>query len=351
MIARSPCRLRLLGAPTPVHPAPALGDALGVADLWIKRDDLTAVPYGGNKPRKLEHLLAHARARGCRRVVTFGGLGTNHGLATAVHAAGLGIGTTLVLVPQPVTPRVVHALRMDAAFGAELVLAAGPTAAVRRAAAVLLRSWRAGEKAMPIPPGGSSPLGTVGFVAAALELAEQVRAGALPAPGAVYVAVGSGGTAAGLALGLALAGLPTRVVGVLVTDVLAPSPGRLRRLAHAAGRRFGGDAAAVRLPDDAIALVRDCVGRGYGHPTPEARAAVELAERLEGLALETTYTGKCLAGLARREREAGGTGPVLFWNTASSIEPLPPAGVLPPLDVLPAPVRRALGDVSALRAC
>lgn len=324
-----------------MHPLPRLGRTLRCPALWAKRDDLSARLYGGNKPRKLEFLLGHARIRSASRLLTFGGLGTNHGLATAVHGAALGISTTLVLVPQPVTPRVVLTLRLAHAFGAQLVLARGTADAARRALAVLLRAHARGERPLLVPPGGSSARGTVGYVEAGLELAAQVRSGALPEPAAVFVAVGSGGTAAGLALGLRLGGLASRVVGVLVTDILPPSRGRLLRLANRAGRLMGLLPPALRLPDDGLRLVGGFVGPGYGAPTGEATEAVELAARLEGLPLETTYTGKCLAALAREATHV--RGPVLFWNTVSSIEPLPPGGRLPPMGALPAPVRRALG--------
>jgi D-cysteine desulfhydrase len=330
-----------LATPTPVHRLDGLANALGVrAPLWVKRDDLSAPAYGGNTPRKLARILPDAAARGRRTVVTFGGLGSNHALATTVHGAALGLRTVLVLVPQPVTARVVHTLRLDSALGAEIHCAAGLAAAARRAFAILARSWRSGDRALLVPPGGSSPLGAAGQIDAGLELAAQVRAGELPEPAAVYVAVGSGGTAAGLAVGLRAGGLRTQVVGVVVTDVLPPSMKRLRRLAHAAARRHE-TASGTRLPPDAIRLVHSAVGPGYGHATPEASRAVAFAAERAALPLETTYTGKCLAALAR---DVPGDGrPVLFWNTVSSIEPLPPDGHLPPVSALPVAVRRLVG--------
>jgi len=187
----------------------------------------------------------------------------------------------------------------------------------------------------------------VGYVDAGLELVAQVRAGEMPAPGAVFVAVGSGGTAAGLALGLRAGGLATVVVGVVVTDLLPPTMARLLRLAHAAGRRAGGVASTTRLDAGALRLVDGFIGRGYGHPTPEAERAVACAADAEHLPLETTYTGKCLAALAAMARANDvPPGPLLFWNTVSSVEPLPPDGRLPPVAALPAAIRARLGDVA-----
>ncbi|NNL64737.1 MAG: pyridoxal-phosphate dependent enzyme, partial [Myxococcales bacterium] len=106
----------LLPGPTPVAPFPLAG----AADLWIKRDEHSTPIYGGNKPRKLEFLIGHALARGSRRLLTTGGLGTNHGLATTLLARAAGLETTLVLVDQPVTDAVREQLRLDQGAGARL---------------------------------------------------------------------------------------------------------------------------------------------------------------------------------------------------------------------------------------
>jgi D-cysteine desulfhydrase len=139
----------------------------------------------------------------------------------------------------------------------------------------------------------------------------------------VYVAVGSGGTLAGLVLGLRLAELPSRVVGVLVTDLLPPSPARLARLARASLRRLR--RADPSLPDVSLraadfTLVDRQLGPGYGAATVEAEEARCAAERA-GLRLETTYTAKCLAEILARARE-GRTPPgaLLFWNTYNAVD-------------------------------
>jgi D-cysteine desulfhydrase len=304
--------------PTPVERARALQRDVGCGPLWVKRDDCTALPYGGNKARKLEWLLGRARAEGRTRVLTFGALGTNHGLATAIYAARLGLGCDLVLVDQPADERLRRRLRQFVAVGARLHYGQSLAGAGAAALAVLVRHPRTAV----IPPGGSSPVGTLGFVDAGLELAEQIRSGELPEPARVYVPLGTGGTAAGLALGLALAGLGTRVVCVVVTDRgrLAPNEWRLRRLARRAGERLVRAGASLR-PDALrfeLELETGQRGRGYGWATDAAVGAVESASRA-GLRLETTYTGKALAGLFARE--SGREDPVLFWNTYAASDP------------------------------
>jgi D-cysteine desulfhydrase len=331
-------RRPLLAGPTPVGPLALPGFAAG--SLYVKHDEHSAPCYGGNKPRKLEFLLAGARARGSRRLVTAGGLGTNHGLATTIHGARAGLATTLVLIDQPLTAEVREKLLLDAAYGAELIYGRNVAGVALAAARVLARAQLRGERPMWIPSGGSSPLGNVGFVSAAFELAEQIRAGALPEPAELYVPVGTAGTQVGLQLGLRLAGLGTRVVGVLVSDILPPTPRRMLRAARAtlALLRRGDPS----VPDPGLALgdfrlLRGQLGAGYGVPTAEGGAAIEAAAAA-GLALDSTYTGKCLAALLERKPGAAG-GPLLFWNTYNAVDaaaaaprPLDP-GLLPP-DIL-----------------
>jgi D-cysteine desulfhydrase len=339
--ARLP-RHPILTAATPIDPLPLAGLPDGV--LFVKRDERSSPLYGGNKPRKLEWILGAALARGSRRLVTTGGLGTHHGLATSILARDAGLRTTLVLVMQPVTAEVQRSLLLHAAWGAQLRWGRnlpGAAAQVLRALAV---ATARGERPLLVPPGGSSASGQLGFVSAGLELAEQVRAGQLPEPAEIYVAVGSGGTHAGLVAGLALAGLRTRVVGVLVTDILPPSPRKLARMARGTLREL--HRRLPRVPQPAFErdfdFVRSQLGPGYGAATPAARAAVATAAGL-GLETETTYTGKCLAAVIERLR--GGVaprGPILFWNTfnAVDVEKRAPA----PLDplALPRSLRRFL---------
>jgi D-cysteine desulfhydrase len=320
LAGRLPLR-RYVEGPTPVEPL-ALQDLAG-AEGWVKRDDRSCPLYGGNKPRKLELVIGRALELGSRRLVTTGGLGTNHGLATTILGRAAGLATTLVLVDQPVTPKVRESLLLMRAYGAELVHGRGVAGAAVGVLATLARAGLRGEKPYLVPTGGSSALGTLGFVGAALELAEQVAAGACPEPVELYVAAGSGGTLAGLVLGLRLAGLRTRAVGVLVTDLLPPSPARLARLARASLRRLRRlDSAVPEVPLDArdFTLASRQLGPGYGAPTPAAEAAGRAAVRA-GLALETTYTAKCLAEiLARAGEGALPAGPWLFWNTYNGVD-------------------------------
>jgi D-cysteine desulfhydrase len=339
-----------LRGPTPVEPLRLAGVAEGA--LWVKRDDRSCPLYGGNKPRKLEFLIGHALARGARRLVTTGGLGTNHGLATTILGRDAGLATTLVLVRQPLSEGVRRTLLLQAAWGARQVYGANVPGAALATLGVLAGSALRGERPYLVPTGGSSPRGNAGLVSAALELAEQVRAGALPAPARIFVPVGTGGTLAGLVAGLRVAGLASRVVGVLVTDILPPDPRSLARLARRTLRflhRLDPRVPVTEIAATDFDFVRDALGPGYGAATPAAERAVQVA-REAGLALETTYTGKCLAALLARSEELSPAAPTLFWNTYNAVDvaaaapaPLEPARLPPRIRRLvePLPPRAA----------
>ncbi len=310
-LERAVPRVSLCTLPTPLERAEKIEQELGTGPLFVKRDDQSAPEYGGNKARKLEFLLGRLRQRGVSRVMTFGGLGTNHGFATAYYAGRLGLACELVLVDQPLSDAVRQRLLLHQAAGARLFYGRNVSGTVLVALARLARHPRTAL----IPVGGSNAWGTLGFVNAGLELARQVDEGLMPEPARVYVACGSGGTAAGLALGLALSGLRTRVVPVLVNHILPPSPASLRRLARRTQgvlRRIG----AVK--DDVVRGLRldfeaRFLGPGYGHATPKSTSALRAAQQLEGLRLDPTYTAKAFAALL--EREHGRRDPIVFWNS------------------------------------
>jgi D-cysteine desulfhydrase len=329
--------------PTPVRSLDGLTQRLGLGSLWIKRDDISALLYGGNKPRKLEWLIGAAQQRGRHGVITFGGIGTHHGLATALCARDAALRCVVVMMPQPVTPYVQQGLLRQYASGAEMHLAgsvAGIVAtSLRRCAQALL----AGEPLSIIPTGGSSPTGAIGYVNAAFELADQIRAGEMPEPAAIVVPLGSGGTVAGLMLGCRLAGLRTRIIGVLVTDILPPSARRLARMARASLARLRAvDASVPNVSLDAsnLTIERRFLGGGYGAVTENGGAAVRLLAETDGVRLEPTYTAKAMAAfLDLAAQPQWRDRPLLFWNTYSSVEPAA-AGPLPVWRDLPRPFHR-----------
>jgi len=301
--------------PTPVEHLTRLsrvGDAgdptFAPCDLWVKREDLTHPAYGGNKVRKLERILVEARARGVRRIVTVGAAGSHQVLATALFGRQAGFDVEAVLLPQPRSEHAVANLRAALGLGARVFpvrsYAAAPWAIVRRLYAP--RGGLAGHgPTLYVPVGGSNRQGTLGYVDAARELAKQIREGAMPEPDVAVVTLGSGGTAAGLAAGLAIEGLKTRVVGVAVAAPVWGVSLAARWLAWRCGRW------RVRLRVEGRYL-----GRGYGHRTPSGDRATMLAEA-SGLTLDPTYTAKAFAA-ALDLVASGRHRHVLYVHTLSS---------------------------------
>ncbi len=316
-------RFPLVRRPTPVRPLDELGRRLGHGELWLK-DDSGGPPVGGNKARKLEFLVADALRRRRRTLVTVGYLGTNHGLATALAGREAGLAVQVVLVDEVASDHVRDTLLRLHAVGARMRPARGEVWSVAVAARALASTGLRRSAPYWVPPGGSSPLGTLGYVEAGLELAAQVRAGELPEPTAVYVPLGSAGTSAGIGLGLALGGLRSRVRAVRVVSPRMASTRRTLALCRKVWellRRRG--EAQGRMPAVALDAVGGFEGPGYGTDTPEALGAIDLAGEHAGLTLEVTYTGRALAALVQAARAHRLRGPALLWNTFHPRGPLP----------------------------
>lgn len=323
------------GIPTPVERLERAGRALGIGQFWIKRDDQSSTLYGGNKVRKLEFLLADALSRGATRIITMGGIGSHHCCATTAFAAHLGLPTTIVQVPQPLTDHVRRQLLLDAYHGASFRLASHEPGQIWAIHREMAAERDRGGRPHFIWAGGSSALGTLGFVEAALELAQQVRDGALPEPEAVFVATGSCGSHAGLLLGLRLAGIKSRVIGVRVVPGIIANDAMVDHLASGALQHLQRVQPSLEVADwswEEIEILTGHMGPGYGHVTEEAKHVQRIMSETEDITLETTYTAKTVAAMAAWSAAHVGHGPLLFWNTFSSTPvpaPLPDPGVLP----------------------
>ena len=328
--------------PTPLDRAEELGEQLGLDVLWIKRDDLSAPIYGGNKVRKLEYVFADAMAQGCDAVVTFGAVGSNHVLATSIYARQLGLGCYGVLTKQPMTPYIANTLRYHLSLGTHIV----PThyhGSLEAAEQIVAAHPTGPERVYSLTWGGSSWRGTVGFVNAAFELADQLKHA--EAPDRIYVACGTMGTAVGLAIGLRLAQLPTEVVAVQVVPYPAVIETGMKELFAETISHLHAIDNEIPLLDDPmqnLTLRTEFLGDGYAERTPECIEAVDLINATEGLHLETTYTGKGLAALVADARSGKLKGKqVAFWNTYNS-RPYPKAVATVDTSGLPAELQRYL---------
>jgi D-cysteine desulfhydrase len=279
------------------------------AQLWMKDDSALHPRYGGNKFRKLAYLLAEAdnhRTRHRNRLKTIGAAGSHHVLATALHGRALGFEVHAALVPQPRTEHAENNLRRALAAGLQV----HPARTYAGAFATYLRL-----PGFAIPLGGTNRIGTQGYIEAARELCADIRETRLPCPTDIVVALGSGGTVAGLLAGLRQAnlGAPVTIHGVAVASP-AWASGALARI-HAGGT--GGAPVTLRV-------VSDQIGHGYGYETPVGRQTSEWSRDL-GIATEPTYTAKAL-GYARMLARSGTTkdAVILYWHTLSAHEvPLP----------------------------
>lgn len=295
-LARHP-RAALGHWPTPLEPAHRLeADLRPAGRLWLKRDDCSGLAGGGNKTRKLEYLLGSALARGCTGVVTFGAVQSNHARQTAAACARLDLTCDLVLV-RTVARDDDHYRRsgnrlLDDLLGATVHEVADDDEAFTELAGIVAAAEAEGRSLYTIGPGGSDPVGTLGYVSGALELAGQVEARGLDV-GRVVVAASTAGTAAGLILGLAAAGLDAVVDVACVYHDAALTAAAIRDLLTATAALI-----EMEVPGDDRWTITDAnLGPGYGIPTEAGQAAITRLARTEGVLLDPVYTGKAFAHL------------------------------------------------------
>ena len=295
--------------PTPVENFP------GKATLWIKRDDRTREDQGGNKPRKLEFVLADIRRHGADRVITLGATGTNAGVASALMCQRENLACEVITFPQPD--------RDIVRLNQQLMRAAGATLTARGSLFSAALSWylhrrRLDRKSYFLYAGCSAPVATFAYVNAMLELAGQIDASLMPAPAHIVVAAGSGATVAGIIAGAALALPETEIHAVQVApDKVGPFAACHPQVVEKMVAKVW---LSLRTAD--ASLPQRCptrwqwhaeqFGDGYGVATAASCAAIGAASE-SGLTLETTYSGKAFAtALALTEQHRD---PVLFWQT------------------------------------
>lgn len=305
-------RLDLAHLPTPLWHNDALDGLVG-CELWVKRDDMTSGAAAGNKIRKLEFLLADALARRTDVVITCGGIQSNHARATALLAAELGMTSRLYLRVTEADARAEPEgnVLLDRMVGAEICLI---TPEQYRQRGEVMRAGAAeiaarGKRAIVIPEGGSNGLGCLGYVAAMREVEAQIGQGIAggQAFGAVAHACGSGGTLAGVALGLAVAPIAPRALAFAVCDnrayfeaAVAPMISEARRIDPSLG------------PPASFTVHDAWKGPAYAVASADQKAFIVEVARKTGLILDPVYTGKALFGLARMPNKPAR---VLFLHT------------------------------------
>ncbi|HKK72706.1 MAG TPA: D-cysteine desulfhydrase family protein [Candidatus Krumholzibacteria bacterium] len=306
-------RFELVPQPTPLHPMRRLSAELDI-ELWIKRDDLTGLAFGGNKTRKLEFLVGDALARGADTLVTSGAVQSNHCRQTAAAAACAGLECHLALGGADPGTRDGNLL-LDDLLGAHLHWC-GEARKGETVPTIVTALRERGRSPVVVPYGGSNPIGARGYVRAAAELREQCEARSLHFDAIVF-ASSSGGTQAGLCVGMARADLNARGIGVRIDPEPGPN-GDLRdeitELIAALDTEDGTTTGA------AIEVVDEFAVPGYGTVTARERDAVHRSARTEGVLLDPVYTARAFGGLLAMT--ADGRLPrasrVLFWHTGGT---------------------------------
>jgi 1-aminocyclopropane-1-carboxylate deaminase/D-cysteine desulfhydrase-like pyridoxal-dependent ACC family enzyme len=309
--------------PTPVEKVEPLGSALGLDRFYMKRDDLSGAVYGGNKVRMLEFLLGGALRANAKEVVTVGYAGSNQALALAIYADWLGLKCSSYLLPQANAHYVRRNLLASYHHHAWLHACGNYLSLVGAAMGGLIRATlRNGALPGFIQPGGSSPLGIVGYINAAFELKEQIDAGLLPEPDRIYVPLGSMGTTVGLMLGFKVAGVKSRIIAVRVLEEILASPWLLRRryrdtsaFLHNLDPTF--PKLDCRLED--LEIRNEFLGEGYAQFTAKDVESARLMREHCGIILSGTYSAKAFSALVDDARKGVlKDETVLFWNTYNS---------------------------------
>lgn len=306
--------------PTPLEPMPKLSEVLGSnVNLWIKRDDMLGLTGGGNKTRKLEYVMADAMKHGADTIVTCGAVQSNHCRLTLSACNKEGLSCCLVI-----EERVPGSYDADASgnnylfrlLGAERIVRVGPgeaPAAVEKTAEELRAE---GRNVYCIPGGASDEIGAMGYVACAHEIQKQIEGQGLTID-AMVCASGSGGTHAGLTVGLLESDID--LVGISTRHPKDRQHAHIHSLAERTYRHIANDP-SYDLPAGAVAVNDGYVGRGYSLPTEGMEEAVAIFARSEGILLDPVYTGKAAAGLidlVRRGEFREGSN-ILFLHTGGA---------------------------------
>lgn len=332
-------RLRFAHLPTPIEVLPRLSEALGGPRLLVKRDDQTGLAMGGNKTRKLEYLVAEAKANGARTLITAGALQSNHCRQTAAAAARCGVDCILILtsssattkIPRPTVMEDHHPedlvnsakpptgnLLLDMLLGAELVLASSQEREFVLQQ-TFQKAWDEGRRPYLIPYGGSNAIGAAAYVNAIKEMLEQCQQSSfnLPAPDWIVFPSSSGGTQAGLVLGAGIFGYDGQILGISVDEKASILQERVAGLATETADFLG---EKMTYSSEDIIVNADYLGDGYGVMGEPEKEAVRLFATYEGLLLDPVYTGRAAAGLIDLIRSGFfyDEQTILFWHTGGT---------------------------------
>lgn len=308
-------RIQLLDGESPLYALPTISGMIGNG-IYVKNDANVSSVYGATKVRKLEFILWDALTKGAKNLVTVGGWGSNHVLATALYCQKFGLGLHAVLVPQPFSAKVDHTLACIRSTNAQIYPVKSDVLAPIKVWSLMSQMKKTNQSPYFVYLGGSSALGTLGTVLAAFEFLDQAKLQLTSNEFTVYSALGSGSSVAGLALGFAYSGKKNKIKAIQVTSNVVINKYILNLQLNAAAKLFVRPSSQKSLVKKAKSLIfidRGFLGKGYGWKTPEGGKAMEIAH-LDGLCLDPVYTSKVFAGLLSekyRPEEA------VYWHTHS----------------------------------
>ncbi|WP_419914956.1 D-cysteine desulfhydrase [Hoeflea sp.] len=314
-------RIHMAHLPTALEPMDRLSQALGGPRIWIKRDDCTGMSTGGNKTRKLEFLMAEASAEGADLVITQGATQSNHVRQTAAFAARMGLDCHILLEDRTGSKDPNYNnngnVFLDHLHGATVEKRPAGLDMNAEVEAVADTFRASGRKVYTIPGGGSNATGALGYANAAMELIQQANTMGLRIDRIVH-ATGSAGTQAGLIVGLKALNANVPLLGIGVRAPRSKQEENVYNLAVATAEKLGCPGVVER--GDVVANT-DYVGKGYGIPTPECLAAIEMFAKLEGILLDPVYSGKGAAGLIDLlgKGEFSGDDNIVFLHTGGAV--------------------------------
>jgi len=300
MHIKLPPKMNFAVLPTPIQYLPRISEAFGGPDIYIKRDDLTGIGLTGNKIRKLEFLFAEAKAQNADIVITCGGVQSNHARATAIAAAKAGLQSHLVL-------RTMNSKSLDGNLFLDRLVDAEITfiteAEYDEVDAIMAKMAgeyeQQGRKAYVIPEGASNALGACGYVAAIEEIKAQLKDRGVEID-SIFLAIGSGGTHAGLMLGTKIHNVRWHIIGANVCDDAPYFVRQISNITTAWKKKY---APALRVEKNEIQIIDGYVGKGYGLCSGEELETIKQVARLEGILLDPVYTGKAMYCLKDQIRQ------------------------------------------------
>ena len=302
-------KIKLAQLPTPIEFLENISKE-AVCDVWIKRDDISG-KYGGNKVRKLEYLYSDVLKKNVNYLVIYGSYGSHHILANCIYSEVIRCKVVSVFFPQHPTQHVIENFKKSVRLCEKYYHSPNPISSLVKAFIVYLMLRAKGKKPYLVPPGSTSPLSSLGFVSAALELKDQIEREHIPKPDFIIIPAGTLGSCVGLAAGLSILKIDSQVLGISVVGKILANSITAGYLLKNLFKILG-----LKPQKTNLKIVSDFVGKGYGYETEDGEKAKRLFFNEEGITLDSTYTAKAASAIFNLPEIKNKK--ILFWHTLNS---------------------------------